>query len=147
MLSAPVQFQSSSVQKEPRPLELPPRNEDHWATVRQYLVETRGLPATWIDRFHNTGLIYADDHRNAVFLRHSDRYNDQAWSRHEATGASLRGTRYTEHAFHGLAPSSSRENGWFWLRSANGEVNRVILTESSIDAISLAALEKEKSSN
>ncbi|MCU0548439.1 MAG: strawberry notch C-terminal domain-containing protein [Leptolyngbya sp. Prado105] len=146
-LPTPARSQPSSIQKEPRPLELPSRNEEHWTTVRQYLVETRGLPATWIDRFHDTGLIHADDHCNAVFLRYSDRHNDQAWTRHEATGASLRGTRDTEHAFHGLAPGSSRENGWFWLRSANGAVNRVILTESPIDAISLAVLEKEKSPN
>ena len=146
-LPAPARSQSSSVPKEPRPLELPPRNNEHWATARQYLVETRGLPATWIDRFHETGLIYADDHRNVVFLRYSDRHNDQPWSRHEVTGASLRGTRDSEHAFYGLAPGSSRENGWFWLRSANGEVDRVVLTESPIDAISLAVLEKEKSPN
>lgn len=146
-LPAPARSQSSSVPKEPRPLELPPRNDEHWATARQYLVETRGLPATWVDRFHETGLIYADDYRNVVFLRYSDRHNDQSWSRHEVTGASLRGTRDSEHAFYGLAPGSSRENGWFWLRSANGEVDRVVLTESPIDAISLAVLEKEKSPN
>ncbi|BAU15915.1 helicase domain protein (plasmid) [Leptolyngbya sp. NIES-3755] len=146
-LSSPARSQSFSVPKEPRPLELPPHNEEYWATVRQYLVETRGLPTTWIDRFHETGLIYADDYRNAVFLRYSDRHNEQAWSRHEATGASLRGTRDSEHAFHGLAPGSCRENGWFWLRSTNGEVNRAVLTESPIDAISLAVLEKEKSPN
>ena len=68
-LPAPAQSQPSPAQKEPRPLELPPRNEEHWATVRQYLVETRGLPATWIDRFHDVGLIYADDYRNAVTVR------------------------------------------------------------------------------
>ncbi|MGV0029066.1 DUF3991 and toprim domain-containing protein [Phormidesmis priestleyi] len=143
--TAPVRARSGS--KEPRPLELPQRNEEHWTNVRQYLVETRGLPADWIDRFHNQGLIYADDHRNAVFLRYSDRQDDRAWCRHNPTGASLRGTRDPEHPFHGLAPGSSREEGWFWLRSGKGQVQRVVLTESPIDAISLAVLEKEKSTH
>jgi hypothetical protein len=147
-LTAPARSsQSASVQKESRSLELPARNSEHWATVRHYLVETRGLPATWIDRFYDTGLIYADDYCNVVFLRYSNQHHDQPWSRHAATGASLRGTRDADHAFHGLAPGSARENGWFWLRSATGEVNRVVLTESPIDAISLAVLEKEKSPN
>ena len=144
-LTAHAQSQPQPGSKEPRPLELPQRDEGQWTTVRQYLVETRGLPAEWIDHFHSQGLIYADDHRNAVFLRYSDHKNDQAWGRHNPTGASLRGTRNLEHPFHGLAPGSSREDGWFWLRSGKGEVQRVVLTESPIDAISLAVLEKEKS--
>ncbi|KAM3099279.1 toprim domain-containing protein [Phormidesmis sp. 146-12] len=143
--SLTIPAQSQSVSKEPRLLELPQPAEGQWASVRQYLVETRGLPADWIDRFYSQGLIYADNHCNAVFLRYCDHKDDQAWCRHTPTGASLRGTRDRDHPFHGLAPGSSREDGWFWLRSGKGEVQRVVLTESPIDAISLAVLEKEKS--
>jgi Toprim-like/Protein of unknown function (DUF3991) len=126
----------------PQKLELPTAKESNWATVRQYLVTTRGLPEDWIDRLHQKGLIYADAQRNAVFLRHPDTQKGQLWSRGHPTGASLRGTG--EQPFHGLAPGSTREQGWFWIRQGKGEIERVVLVESAIDALSLAALEREK---
>jgi Toprim-like/Protein of unknown function (DUF3991) len=126
-----------------RVLVLPQRDNDQWQTVRQYLTETRGLPTDMIDGLHAKGLIYADDRANAVFLRYSDRSNEKPWVRGEPTGASLRGT-HPEHSFHQLAPGSARENGWFWLGAGRGEVQRVVLTESAIDTISLVTLEKGK---
>jgi 5S rRNA maturation endonuclease (ribonuclease M5) len=61
----------------------------------------------------------------------------------EVTGASLRGTQ--GEPFHGLAPGSARDAGYFWLRSGTEDVTRVVLVESAIDAISLAKLEQDKS--
>ena len=143
-LSAPIQRQpQQEIPKEPRPLELPVQHEKHWSNVRQYLIETRGLPAKLIDHLHTKGLIYADDRYNAVFLRYSDNSDGRNWLRHEPTGASLRGTSNQAHPFYGLAPGSSRENGWFWIGTGKGEVQRVLLTESPIDALSLATLEKK----
>jgi Toprim-like/Protein of unknown function (DUF3991)/MutS domain I len=126
----------------PQKLELPPAQESNWATVRQYLVNDRGLPEDWIDRLHEKGLIYADAQRNAVFLRHADSQEGQLWSRGHPTGANLRGTG--EQPFHGLAPGTAREQGWFWLRHGKAEIERIVLVESAIDALSLAALEREK---
>ena len=143
-LSAPMQRQpQQELPKEPRPLELPVQPEKHWSNVRQYLIETRGLPAKLIDHLHTKGLIYADDRYNAVFLRYSDGSDGRNWLRHEPTGASLRGTSNQTHPFYGLAPGSSRENGWFWIGTGKGKVQRVLLTESPIDALSLATLEKK----
>jgi hypothetical protein len=96
-----------------------------------------------IDGLHAKGLIYADDRANAVFLRYSDCTNGQPWTRGEPTGASLRGT-HSGHPFHQLAPGSARENGWFWLGAGRGDAQRVVLTESAIDAMSLTTLEKGK---
>ena len=126
-----------------RILILPQRDDDQWAAVRQYLTETRGLPTAMIDGLHARGLIYADDRANAVFLRYADSANDQPWTRGEPTGASLRGT-HPGHPFHQLAPGSAREHGWFWLGAGQGDVRRVVLTESAIDAISLVTLERGK---
>ncbi len=127
----------------PRPLILPQRDATQWATVQHYLVETRGLPAAMIDGLHAKGLIYADDRGNAVFLRYADTSNGQFWTRGEPTGANLRGT-HPRQPFHQLASGSARENGWFWLGAGKGEVRRVVLTESAIDAMSLATLERGK---
>lgn len=73
-----------------------------------------------------------------MFLRQTSS-NPQTWDRIETTGAILRGT---VGDFKGLAPGSSKDNGWFWIGVGRGEVQRVVVTESAIDALSLAVLEK-----
>jgi hypothetical protein len=123
-------------------LEMPAANNQRWNAVREYLVETRKLPAVLVDRLHERGLVFADDHQNAVFVRHS--LTDNTWVRGEVTGASLRGTWGEDNHFHGLAPGSTRDQGWFWIGTGSGPVRRVLLTESPIDAMSLALLDKER---
>jgi C-terminal domain on Strawberry notch homologue/Toprim-like/P-loop containing NTP hydrolase pore-1/Protein of unknown function (DUF3991) len=132
--------QQPMTESEVRSLELPQPDPATWSNVRQYLVDTRGLRTDWIDHLHARGLIYADDRSNVVFLRHA---LQAEWVRGEATGANLRGT-HPEQAFFGLAPGTVREEGWFWLRSSEGDIQRIILVESPIDALSLALLEREK---
>jgi hypothetical protein len=121
-------------------LAMPTANERRWNAVRDYLVETRQLPAVLVDRLHEKGLIYADDHQKAVFVRHGLKNN--TWTRGEVTGASLRGTWGEGDRYHGLAPGSIRDQGWFWMGTGHGPVQRVFLTESPIDAMSLAVLDK-----
>lgn len=104
--------------------------------MREYLVETRKLPAVLVDRLHEQGLIYADNMQNAVFVRYATHNTGVHWYRGEPTGANLRGTWGENNAFHGLAPGSSCEMGWFWIGSGKGEVKRVMLTESPIDTLS-----------
>jgi hypothetical protein len=122
-------------------LEIPEPDERRWEAVRHYLTETRQLPGELVDRLHNKGLIYADWMQNTVFVRSALRDN---WQRGESTGATLRGTWGEDNAFHGLAPGSSREQGWFWLQTGKGPVQFVLLTESPIDALSLATLDKQR---
>jgi 5S rRNA maturation endonuclease (ribonuclease M5) len=141
--SATYRQQSQIEDNEPRLLEMPVSNERRWIAVREYLVETRKLPAALIDRLHERGLIYADDMQNAVFVRYATHNTDAHWYRGEPTGASLRGTWGQNNSFHGLAPGSSREQGWFWIGTGKGEVKRVMLTESPIDTLSLATLDRK----
>jgi DNA polymerase I-like protein with 3'-5' exonuclease and polymerase domains len=131
----PIQIVQES--KEQKLLELPFPNEVNWDQVRKYLTQTRGLPTNWVDKLHHQGLVYADDRCNAVFLRQT--FDSPTWERLETTGATLRGTIGD---FKGLAPGSSKDNGWFWLGVGKGDVQRVVVTEAPIDAISLAILEK-----
>ena len=137
---AHVATYAQTEEREPRTLEVPAANEHRWAGVREYLVETRKLPAVLVDRLNERDLIFADNHQNAVFLRHE--LQAQTWSRGEVIGASLRGTWGEENHFHGLAPGSARDQGWFWIGTGQGLVNRVLLVESPIDAMSLAVLDR-----
>jgi hypothetical protein len=138
----PISTHTREEDSEPRPLEMPAANERRWDAVREYLVETRKLPAVLVDRLHERGLVFADDHQNAVFIRHS--LTNNTWVRGEVTGASLRGTWGEDNHYHGLAPGSARDQGWFWIGTGNGPVRQVLLVESPIDAMSLALLNKER---
>ena len=119
---------------ERQPFQLPNADDSKWLAVRQYLVEKRKLPAALVDELHNQGIIYADNKQNAVFLRQDIKGN--------VTGASLRGT-YKDSSFKGLATGSRRENGWFSFFQGEGQLKRIVLVESAIDALSAAALAEQ----
>ena len=119
---------------ERRPFQFPIAEDSKWLSVRQYLVAQRKLPVTLVDKLHNRGIIYADAKQNAVFLRQDIANN--------VTGASLRGT-YQGSSFKGLATGSQRENGWFSFVQGEGELKRIVLVESAIDALSAAALAEQ----
>ncbi|MEO1396074.1 MAG: strawberry notch C-terminal domain-containing protein [Cyanobacteria bacterium J06634_5] len=140
-LSRPVVAPTRQTEpKEPRALVMPNANDRRWAAVQTYLVENRKLPEVLIERLHEKGLIYADDFQNAVFVRHS--MTDGPWRRGAVTGASMRGTWSEQQSFRGMAPGTVKDRGWFWLGTGRGQISRVMLTESPIDAMSLALLDK-----
>jgi hypothetical protein len=136
-LPPPVPHQSSphpKVQEERQPFQPPAPDESKWLAVRQYLVEKRQLPVALVDELHSQGKIYADAKQNAVFLRQDIESN--------ITGASLRGT-YKDSSFKGLATGSKREGGWFSFAQGEGQLERIVLVESAIDALSAAALAEQ----
>lgn len=135
--NSPSRANKQVIKDEHSYLALPTKDERTWSDVRRYLVETRGLPEPLIDQLHDKGLIYSDIMRNAVFLRHAG----NNWHREEVTGASIWGT---SGKFHGLSPGSDKNNGWFWFSAGKGELSRVVLVESAIDALSRAALDKRE---
>jgi hypothetical protein len=99
--------------------------------VRDYLVQERCLPGALVEELHTCGLVYADERRNAVFLR-----RDGAGV---ATGAALRGTR-PGSPFKGLAAGTARDAGWFFFAMGDRGTPQLILTESPIDALSYYGL-------
>jgi hypothetical protein len=103
----------------------------HWQQVRAYLVEERRLPGALVDELHGQGLVYADERRNAVFLRHDEDGH--------ATGAMLRGT-VPGSTFKGLAVGTERDRGWFHFAVGDRGVPQLVLTESAIDALSYYGL-------
>ena len=64
------------------------------------------------------------------------------------TGASLRGTARDNNTFKGLALESKRNAGWFHLLQggqSNDPIQRAVLVESPIDAMSFAVLDRTES--
>ena len=129
------------IQTEPVPQFTPPvKQESQWQSVKKYLTRERRLPSSLVDSLHASGLVYADDKQNAVFIRRS--------LESEITGASLRGTAGTDNTFKGLAIGSKRNAGWFYFQRgglSSDPISRAVLVESPIDAMSIAVLERTES--
>jgi len=119
----------------------PVENSSHWDKVRGYLTRERRLPSAAVDALHQQGLIYADDKQNLVFIRRD-------LEEKTITGASLRGTAGTDNFFKGLARGSKRSQGWFYFERGGqfvDPIQRAVLVESPIDAMSFAVLDRTES--
>ncbi len=124
-----------------RPFIPPTLSEDKWQQVKAYLTRERRLPSSLVDHLHQQRLVYADSKQNAVFLRRS---LDEL----SITGATLRGTAGTDNTFKGLALGSKRSAGWFHFQKgeqSSDPIQRAVLVESPIDAISFAVLDRTDS--
>ncbi|MBE9053749.1 plasmid recombination protein [Nostocales cyanobacterium LEGE 11386] len=126
-------------QFEPRPKFVPPpADERQWHKVENYLTQERELLPNFLQALHEQGLVYADDQQNAVFLmRNLDG---------ETTGAFLRGTQGEDNTFKGYVKGTKRTQGWFYLKlggKPQGEIEKVVLCKSPIEALSFATLEME----
>ncbi len=107
-----------------RQLQLPRPNPRKISPVRHYLIQQRALPAQLIDPLINTGLIYADDRGNAVFLMMA--------KANKPIGAELRAA--SSSSWHGLAPGTRKDQGLFHIRGSR--LHTIVLCESAIDALS-----------
>lgn len=130
------------IQTEQVPKFTPPvQEESKWQQIKSYLTRERRLPSSLVDNLHQQGLVYADDKQNAVFIRHS-------LDEETITGATLRGTAGTENTFKGLAIGSKRNAGWFHFKlggQSSDPIQRAVLVESPIDAMSIAVLDRTES--
>ncbi|MGD9713644.1 MAG: DUF3991 domain-containing protein [Thermomicrobiales bacterium] len=104
---------------------MPPRSDPQFTRVRTYLHDRRGLSLTIIDALRGAGRLYADPRGNAVFVM-------VAGQPPRTVGAELRGT--TSRIWHGLAPGSRRDAGYFWFGDPSAK--QIVLCESAIDAAS-----------
>lgn len=119
--------------KERPPFAPPSPAPNHWPDVRRYLIEERALPTSYIDKLHESGDVYADARRNAVFLCRG--------AGGVPTGAEIKGTIQREDGtrFSGMTPGSTKDSGGFRLGNL-AKATAVYLVESAIDAISLMKL-------
>ena len=107
---------------------LPKRDDNQLPRVRKYLIQDRRIPPSLIHSLIRSGKIYADNRGNAVFLL--------LGKEKRVVGAELRGTTFKR--WHVLAPGSRKDQGCFYVKSAN--IKKVVICESAIDAISFFAL-------
>lgn len=161
-----VSYKTREIIQEKPVLEFTPpvRNESLWEDVKKYLTRTRKLPSGLVDSLHSSGLIYADDKQNAVFIRRSISSNNATQNsprlrvpvsprqplpvNSKITGATLRGTAGENNTFKGLAPGTKRSEGWFYFiqgGQSSDPIKRAVLVESPIDAISFAVLDRNES--
>lgn len=94
----------------------------------RYLTEQRRLPRHRLLSLVASGDLYAERHRNAVFLLRNEHG--------EPVGAELRGTG--NKTWRGMAPGSRKDNGYFALGPQRPKT--IVLCESAIDAISCHSL-------
>ena len=153
----------------------PVPEESKWQSVKKYLTRSRKLPSGLVDSLHQQGLIYADKKQNAVFIRRSlDELQITSITQNNAThlsprhrvtaspsqpslvnsqsnnitGATLRGTAGENNTFKGLAKGTKREEGWFYFQQggqSSDPIQRAVLVESPIDAMSFAVLDRNDS--
>ncbi len=119
----------------------PVQDSSNWQQVRSYLTRERRLPSAMVDALHQQGLIYADSKQNLVSIRRD-------LSGQTITGAALRGTVGTDNTFIGLARGSKRSLGWFYFERGGqfvDPIQRAVLVESPIDAMSFAVLDRTDS--
>lgn len=143
------------IKEEPAPQFVPPLSDDksQWDAVYNYLTSKRGLPDTLVNALYKQGIVYADEHQNAVFAMRSFERVDRSKQLQSAknaysptVGAFLRGTRGENNSFMGYAIGTKRSQGWFyvgWGGQANSPTRRLVLCKSPIDALSYLTLESQ----
>ena len=124
-LPSPRSPMSDAAQCEAIKLRLPTSNLAKLDRVRRYLTQQRHLAAHLLEPLIDAGRLYSDRRGNAIFLMVAGKDN-------HAIGAELRGTG--QRTWHGLAPGTRRDFGYFWIGAAGSE--KIVLCESAIDAIS-----------
>ena len=141
------------VKEEPAQRFVPPLDDkNQWNAVYNYLTSKRGLPPTLVNALYEQGIVYADEHQNAVFAMRSfsevDKVSQLQSSKNASTptvGAFLRGTRGENNSFMGYAIGTKRSIGSFYVDlggQVGDEIQRVVLCKSPIDALSYLTLEQ-----
>lgn len=124
------------IQTQPAPqFTLPVEDKANWSVVEHYLKQKRGIPSDCVQMLHNQGLVYADSKANVVFVIRD--------LNGKTKGAFLEGTANT---FSGYELGTVRRDSWFYFtlgKKPNEQTSTVVLSDSPIDAISVAMLEYE----
>jgi len=102
-------------------------DRQQWPAAKQRLTKDCLLPEVFIEALHEKGIIEADPQGQPVFTRYA---MYERMERGELTGAHL--------------DRSSVGQGHFWVQFGQGGPQRVLITSSPLDALSLAALERRE---
>lgn len=127
-----VLFEIEQKQLEP---EFTPPSEDEslWSVLQNYLTQQRGISSNLVEALHQNGLTYVDQQRNVVFVKRG--------LNGEKLGALVWDTPRQDNRCLEYGKNTKRSEGWFHInlgKEPNGEIERVFLCDSPIDALSLA---------
>ena len=126
------------------PLVIPKTASASWGQVHTYLTQNRQIPADIVNQAFQQGSVFADERGNAVFTMQQlrqDSLTREASNTLRAgaiTGYALRGT---DSDYKHITKGSSKADGWFLFHSG-ANTQRIVITESPIEALSLAAMER-----
>lgn len=116
----PQQAEHIAAQAVKEPVQLPQPCPETWRRVRGYLTRERKLPERLVDAAHAKGLVYSDRRGNCVFPCD------------KKSGAYIRGT--------GQQPFKRTMGQGHLPYSLKGADNKIIVTESAIDALTLKTM-------
>jgi len=102
-------------------------DRQQWPAAKQRLLKDCLLPEVFVDALRHRGIIAADPQGQPVFTRYA---MNEKLERGEDVGVHLEG--------------SSVGEGHFWVQFGQGEPQRVLITSSPLDTLSLAALERRE---
>jgi hypothetical protein len=114
-------------------LRLPDPDVGQLDRVIHYLTRHRHLAVSLLEPLLQSGKLYADHRRNAVFLLVTGKAQ-------RPVGAELRGTG--PRVWRGMAPGTCKERGFFWIGAVGSK--HVVICESAIDAISCCQLDPQR---
>ncbi|MEM9805516.1 MAG: strawberry notch C-terminal domain-containing protein [Cyanobacteria bacterium P01_D01_bin.56] len=129
------------------PLVIPKTASANWGQVHSYLTQDRQIPGDIVNHAFQQGSVFADERSNAVFTMQQLRQDSLIGE----TSNTLRAGAITGYALRGTAgdykhisKGSSKSDGWFLFQSGQ-DTQRIVITESPIEALSLAAMERDDS--
>ena len=127
------------------PLVIPKTASSNWGKVHAYLTQDRQIPADIVNQAFLQGSVFADERSNAVFTMQQLRQDSLTGE----TSDTLRAGAITGYALRGtggdykhISKGSSKSDGWFLFHSGQ-DAQRIVITESPIEALSLAAMERD----
>jgi Relaxase/Mobilisation nuclease domain len=123
--------------KQQKPQFTPPaEDESKWTVLQNYLTEKRGLETNLVQALHQQGLAYIDIQQNVVFVK---RGLDG-----EKSGALVWDTARLDNRCLEYPNNTKPSEGWFHInlgKEPKGEIERVFLCSSPIDALSMAEID------
>jgi len=117
----------------------PPAEDESLRPVLQnYLTQKRGLTNYLVEPLQRQGLGYIDQQKNVVFIKRD--------LNGEKSGALVWDTTRLDNRCMEYPENSDRSKGWFHLKlggEADSQIERVILCDSPIEALSIAHIDRD----
>jgi Plasmid recombination enzyme len=121
-------------QQPPQKFIPPPPEREQWSEVKDYLTNTRQLPAKLVERLHDEGLIYADERGKLICLQRD--FEERVTG---ATSIDLSSTQIQS------VDGSNLTNGWHYFQSPRqGSIDKVVVIDDPLEAMAYTTLHPDE---